>query len=394
MSARIITCIWKDIRLSDVLLAIYLCTQFCYPFGSALDTNLCRASFLLYVLGALICDVVPLVKSDDRRFLNPFFLWTLVFWSFAFISLLWSPDINSGFDVTYLNNAIHIMILSILMPARFRSKDDFYLLLHLFVFVILYVAVMLVIMTPTSAWGTERIGDAIGLNRNTASILLVFASFISFYLARKRNKKLYYFFCIPLIALSLMTGSRKGFLLIPISFLAFLISSERGFKGLIKFLVGVVLFVWLFNLVMTIPDLYNVMGTRLEITLDGLIGNGVDTLDVMREFYREFAIQLFWRKPFVGYGMNGFEIMLHSAINSEYAYSHCNYTELLSCFGLAGFVLYYIEFAFLLRKSLGLFESDRVTASLLTVLLLSILVLDYGNVSFPGIDNALLLLII
>lgn len=378
------------VRVSDIALLLMLCTQFCsLTGGGSFDVNLSRATFLLYCLVAFSTDMVPLIKGAKSVF-APCFYWACLFWALAFTSLLWSPDISQAFNTTYVNNAIRIIALCFFMPARFRYSDGIAAYMRIFIVLCCYIVVAVIIKTPASHWGTERVGSSIGLNQNNLGMLLAYGAFISFSFALLAKKKVYFLVCLPFVVISLMTGSRKSFLLLCVLPVLFALFYKRGLKRFMLIGIGLLFVYALWNLVVLQPDLYNVIGRRLDGASTGGAG-----LDDMRELYRQFGWSLFLERPLFGYGMTGFEIMVPQAVlfSRDVAYSHCNYTELLSCFGIVGFFLYYSLYGWIVLVLLRNLKSDSAFPSIALSVLIGLLITDYGNVSYPELSNLVLLMI-
>lgn len=261
----------------------------------------------------------------------------------------------------------------------------------MYILLMLAILIALILKTPQSAWGTERVGSSIGMNENTIGIMLAVAVLFLLYRVTQTKRWIYLLLCVPFVAISLMTGSRKAFFIIPFLLIAYLAGSTRGFKGIVAVFFALVATYGLFWLAMNAQGLYDVIGVRLQQTFNVLEG-GQSDLDIMRNYYRQFGWELFTQKPLFGYGMSGFQIML-ADVSTEAAYSHCNYIELLSCYGIVGFGLFYHLYAVIINEAVKSNCLSRQTKALVVVLLISLVLLDYGNVSYPEIITYLFLII-
>ena len=134
---------------------------------------------------------------------------------------------------------------------------------------------------------------------------------------------------------------------------------------------------------MTNESLYAVLGRRLEILFAEDAGGSVDT----RAFMRNYALGMFLQSPVVGYGMNGFAIQMGAINYHLQAYSHCNFTELLACYGLVGFLIYYsLTARFLSQVSLR-DKDGRSFCAFVLAITAAFLIKDYGSVSYYSVDT-------
>src|SRR5690606_24187536 len=81
------------------------------------------------------------------------------------------------------------------------------------------------------------------------------------------------------------------------------------------------------------------------------------------------AIEKWWEKPVVGYGIDQYRVV------SKYsAYSHNNYTELLASLGVIGLVLYYAIFVVLVSKAVrGVIRGSDASWTVLAIILVLLL---------------------
>ncbi|MDD3267588.1 MAG: O-antigen ligase family protein, partial [Burkholderiales bacterium] len=103
--------------------------------------------------------------------------------------------------------------------------------------------------------------------------------------------------------------------------------------------------------------------------------NNLDISSRIRFEMIEVGKTLFLSKPFLGYGIGSFSI-----VSGFDAYSHNNYIELLVGLGIIGMVLYYSMIIYIIYK---LFIIRKfIDGNPLLAILLSLLVIDYGLVSY------------
>ena len=147
--------------------------------------------------------------------------------------------------------------------------------------------------------------------------------------------------------------------------------------------------------VMTNELLYSILGERLEGMLNAYFGEvGADESTLERLRFQSLAIEGFAESPMVGHGINSFAARMLEIGYSHVAYSHCNYTEILFCFGLIGMVLYYWIHAYMLFKGMKQISCNRPEAALVITIIITFLIIDYGKASYMDIVTTLILIVV
>ena len=379
---------YSRIRLSDVFLFLYLCATFGNRSGSGFDALFLRGTFAAYVMVSLLFDVLPREAgrrrvSDGHKLFTPLTVWFLLFVFYAYISVFWSESLKNTLQPNYITNFIQAFCLVLFIPYRIESRRDLRLIVGTLVCAALYGVMVLVIKTPSSAWGSERVGSAIGLNSNAVGLSMSFTLLFVLFLARDSGQPLLYAVCPIFIAVALFSGSRKAAFLCLAGLALVLSFSYRGAKGAVVAFVGIIIVLGVIWAIMNVSELYNVIGYRIERLL---LNNGVDGSAEEREWYRQYACSMFLDKPILGYGFNGFLTQMQAIGYWHQAYSHCNQWELLSCLGVIGFVGYYGIFAKLAVTFLRRIKLNHEDAFFGSIFLILIFVSDYGNVSFVDPD--------
>lgn len=371
-------------QLSDICLLLYFCCVFAHRTNVGIDGYLLRGSFVLYVVVFLFCDVFADIRRGEKRVLfGGMVIWLIAFWAFAWVSSLWSESIQNTLQGNYITNAIQAICLVMGITYRVRSKDDLVRIMTLLVVAGLYGAVILYMKTPSSAWGSERVGDAVGLNQNVVGLNNSWLCLLCVYLLHEKKKLWPLLLMIPFVLIALYSGSRKAFFIVVVGVAMIESFMHKGFNGMIAAVLAIAAAVALYQVVMTVPDLYNVLGYRIDSLLND---TGIDGSSQERAWYRQYAIEMWKDKPILGYGFNGFLTQMQAINYHHQAYSHCNQTELLADLGMVGFCLYYGLFVVLIRdfvKVLGRSRSDAVYG---IAFLIIVFASDFGNVSFVGTD--------
>lgn len=381
---------------SDVLLLIYLCAQNAQVLGNALDLWICRIAFVAYVAATLLFDVLPSeVVRTGKKLFGITFAWAWAFWSFAYLSPLWSISLSFSLNTTLINNALHIIPLTVLVPYKIETIGDADKYIKIILASYIYQFVTLVIKTPLTAWGSERIGEAIGVNPNTIGVTSALSVAIALYLANKSKRKRYFLLIPALIIIGLLSGSRKSIITLVVIFVTYIFVSSRGVQGGISVIATLVAILCLLYFVMTNEMLYSILGERLEGMLNAFFGGvGADESTLERLRFQSYAIEGFAESPMVGHGINSFAARMLEIGYSHVAYSHCNYTEILFCFGLTGMVLYYWIHAYMLFKGMKQVSSNRPEAALVITIIIAFLIIDYGKASYMDIVTTLILIVV
>lgn len=321
----------------------YMCGLTAFNRGYGWDAIYCRAMFVLYMIIAILLFVKQGYYIDFSA--KSVFRYFFVFIAFLMLSAIWAKNIDDAWNITYISGFVQILGVSMVLCATIKDSQTIEIYLKIVLWSILLMGGLLVIRTPFETWGSERVGEVMGLNPNTVGTWCAIGMVISLYFVQK--EKLYIFLTVFLCVLSLFSGSRTAFIMNILGVCLFNIWKDRGLKIIGNVMIVFVLIGILLYIVFNNELLYNVLGQRLEkgFANMGLIqgsGIGRDTSAEERAFYKQYAIDMFWDKPLLGWGSNGFVTQMRNIGYSHVAYSHCNYTELLANLGIIGFLLFYV----------------------------------------------------
>ncbi len=335
-------------------------------------------------------------------------IWGIVFWSYYFLSLLWAK--NEDDLLEYITIGIQMVGLYIVIPSIVKKESHINVVLKLLFFSLIYTAVLLIIKTPIDDWGSDRVGLEIGLHPNNLGLRMSTGVLFSLYYFHKCNmelnkknsiKKMFYIIIAIIFAtIALFSGSKKALVLLVVGSLLFETCISKGVKAIGKFLIFTVIGISILFLIFNNKDLYEVMGKRVEGMFLTIIGEAdtkqIDASLVERTFYMKQAMHLFSLHPILGYGGNNFKTYMRELNYSHIAYSHNNFTELLSTLGIIGFLIYYSYWIYILISLFkGLKKDKNKNLTIMFIILVGmILLLDYGNVSYENKFNAILLCII
>ena len=130
-----------------------------------------------------------------------------------------------------------------------------------------------------------------------------------------------------------------------------------------------------------VPAVYNVIGSRYEVLIEGLLFGEIEagTSFYYRNKMALQGLRWFAEKPVFGYGLDAYSLL------SPYkTYSHNNFIEMLVNTGIVGFLLYYCAiFVLLIRANkkrkmddLGN-EGSAVVAFTIAILIMNVSHVDY-----------------
>ncbi len=376
------------LRTSDVLLFVYLCALFAHRTGIGLDYYLLRGSFVLYAIVSFFLDVLPAETGrrkgkENGKLISRLLVWFSVFVFFVYLSVFWSESLSNTMATNYITNFFQGFFIVAFISYRVQKRDDLLLVIKIVVCAAFYGVVVLFLKTPLSSWGTERVGDAIGLNSNTVGLNAAFATMFCLFLSNNTKRPLYYLFTVVFIVVALFSGSRKALFLVLAGIVLILSFSHKGFKGLAAAISSIIIVAIIIWAIMNVPALYDVLGYRV----DKLLGNaGYDGSAAEREWYRSYAQDMFLNSSIVGYGFNGFLSEMQRIGYWHQAYCHCNQWELLADLGIIGFTLYYSIFIMIGKGFINKIKMNGANSLFGLIMLLLIFVSDYGYVSFMGVD--------
>ncbi|WP_210115335.1 O-antigen ligase family protein [Galactobacillus timonensis] len=247
--------------------------------------------------------------------------------------------------------------------------------------------------------GAILAGSRLGGQTNGYGMCCAFAALIGFYLIKYHyvipsDKWLWLLGFLFAIVFILLSGSRKALLyfLIPISF--FLIFRSKGIaKTLRNFIVVIVLIFIVYLAIMKVPILYESIGRRVATLLNFINGRETDSSTATRAVLVSDGIEMFRRKPWIGYGLGNFSTV-HSLNSTIKYYAHNNYIELLVDVGIIGTLMYYSLNISTIIRGLRKIKYKDPLLLLLFGYLIGALICEYGNVTYYATFDQLLYAIV
>lgn len=340
----------------------------------------------------------------ERRFSKEYIKWMAVMFVFSAFSMLWALDLWCCYWGLRQMVTVYIGMLASYCYLR-QSPKNIINLLKAF----LFVSVILVVFILRNIDQVEvgvRLGTQLNenfgygksvVNSNIIALYLSYALYAIFVLFFQRSKRKLVrlgvlLVCALLVYLILLTGSRKAIILLLLPFIIIPLLNKNKGKRIFLVPITVAVVVLGFYLIMYVPVLYEVLGSRVEDMINIISGTDSGGEDVSRAFLIEYGIEWFKQKPFLGHGINNFRVLSNS--NWMFAgynfYAHNNYIELLVDVGIVGTVIYYNCYFYFIRKLKGHF-SDSLFNKWILVLIIVSLSLDIALVSYYSFISNLIL---
>ena len=242
-------------------------------------------------------------------------------------------------NIPYWFAFAQILFVAYLLDQHVHTQADALSYLRLLLFALVLVLVVLVVRTPIESFGKSRLGYEMGHNPNTIGIFGAIGSMLCLYFASE--KKWYYLPGVAFLAVTVLSASRKGILMLVIGYALFLIFQARGKKMVRNLVIIAVLAVVASIAVMKIDFLYDLVGSRMEAMVNSFLGKDGDYSMNERAFFTDYALGMMGDHPIFGGGTNCFVTEMRRIEYKNIAYCHNNYLELLVTLGVVGLVLYY-----------------------------------------------------
>lgn len=383
----------KSSTLRDIMLLMYLCAMAAHNLGSGTDYYIARISFIGYFCVECLVLFRRKVISFDKLT-----VWYIVFLLINILSVIWAK--NSTLVFYHIPSFFQIIFLLFFLSQRVKRIDDVIRIIELLLGALVYMVFLLYIRTPVHAWGTERVGSALGMNPNSIGMMCSTGCgfCLYFFVSSKVKLKRIIFLVmyVVLAGISLLSGSRKAIgIILAITVLFFSMIQKRGMtqnkilrRVAVYTLIALSVY-WLIDFVMTDERLYYILGRRLESILNG----GVKDVSITeRNFFIDQAIYLFSMHPIIGYGSNNFAQYMYEISYSHQVYSHNNFVELLATLGIVGFIAYYwlpARVLYVLYKKYRENNQDTLVVLMLIILGVSI-VFGWWNVNYMSVFSQLL----
>lgn len=315
--------------------------------------------------------------------------WYGAFYIWVLLSKNWSYVQRPNSDIP--STMIRILIISLCLAYHITSSGKLIKYLDIFVNATTYFIIVFVLSSPVSTWGTINMGGITHQWRNFSGHIAATAMIVAYGLYILLKKKRYIIFVLINIIGTVLTGSRAALIAVGVLFAVYQLLEKDISKRTRNICLGILLLLIAIYILFTNEYLYSMYGSRLEAIFTNSIQ---DASRDDRAMYKSLGITMFFQRPFLGWGMDNFAYYLKYVTGySQEVYSHCNYIEMLSCYGIIGFVIYYWIYLKQFVKVLRIRKTGVLT-KICFVILIRFLIFEYATITFSVYTYVFLLAIV
>ena len=283
---------------------------------------------------------------------NAFLLLNITFLIYMGCSALWE---QGTFPIKeYIVNILIGIIEIVLFNVMCWDKENVFIIIKGIIISALIVFAYAIVFYGLEAITSTRISNDL-MNSNVLGFALSSSAIFALYLFLKESKKIYLFLIFVLGIGAIFTGS-KGSILDLISGVVLIIilkDTQRIGKTIRNLIIAAIIMVVVYELLMEVPDIYNIVGFRIESLVNQLLGREQMVVgrnsNYMRYSMFMYGIQKIAERPFLGFGFDSFRTFS----NFYGDMSHSNIIELLFGFGIIGAILYYSRIYILIKMTIS-----------------------------------------
>ena len=370
-------------NLIDVSFFLLLFSVFTNIFFDGINNYFYFFAFFAF-LGTTAIRLIFRIRQTGSVVVPTITLWYGVFVLYGFASILWAYDPGACFHVT--SRIIQCLIIQFCMAQTYSSKTALPRCLKIIVLAAVMSSVYMLSQTPAGHLFNNPFGSAsASLNPNMFGVIYSFGALIAYFFGCHLRKWVAYPVAFYLVFMVVLTGSRKSTITVLLGILLLTLLTMNRRHGFLRFVLTIGLVILFLYLIMTIPELYTVLGRRFDSMLGFFTNNEKDYSMTLRLTFMRIAKQIFLENIFFGVGIVNFHVVLGTVMNAS-TYAHNNYYELLADLGLVGFALYYSYYIYVAVATLKRTILGSQYAKLMLTLISAILICDFGIVSFYTIQ--------
>lgn len=353
------------LTIADICFFLYLFCELRFK-----HSLLGQLGVLLIIFAGFL--LIAIYRKANSSFYFPIML---LFMLYGFYISYSKYAINRVTSLEILSSVFVNLLIMFFVFNYLTLRSNIDLSMSLYVKAVLFYSIVIIFFEPASISG-NRLG---GANSNVLAISTSIALVISIYkFILNKKEKGNIFKIVFFLIITLLTGSRKGLLavLLGSGLLIYFIYPNKRFKNIFLMSIGVLL---VYMTIMSVPFLFNTIGIRLQNLLDfifhdKIVEDSIKSRLTLVEIGQNYISKRFWQ----GYGLGSFMYIPLSGGT----YSHNNYIELLFSVGFIGTSIYYTTYLVAIFQCFKLIKKHYKMASCLISILLVLLVLDYGWVSY------------
>lgn len=323
-----------------------------------------------------VAGIKILLKKRVELSCSPYIRWAFIWIFFCLLTTYWSGNVES--TISYTISVVQVLLVGVLLVMSIEGKKQMMQLEQIIIIAGIVLVTRLLIVTPSSSWGQERLGIEMGMHVNHIALNLLISLMFTLKVAIGQKKKLYWPLVVIFLTVLVMTASKKAII---IGILALLVALPLGKKGVIKkakyLLIMLALIAVLIKIAMNIPIIYDLAAERMEGFISLITNTGiVDESTTERQHLIQTAWKVFLDNPLLGVGLDGFR-----SYNTENAYAHSNFLEILADCGILGFVIYYSLYFIVLKKFFGRYKQSTIYG-VYVMIITFILILEITQVTY------------
>lgn len=322
---------------------------------------------VLFVGLILAVNIWHKERTKGSFFYPPFLKKLFPFYAWVFLSSLWSINSAEYVSFAFLRS---LLTFEFGIAIGFFCKDEFhfYSVLKGFVWGGFFSSVV-VLALQHQYIGMMRLGNFIYGSAMEFSGGLVISIISSLILFIQNREKKYLAISTCFFAMCALSGSRSALVLPIVFFAIFYALYKQKIKKILGIMIALIVsFFGVYTLSQKIPALYDVVGYRIEQLVEDKSEDGSFK---ERSIMKDTAFEVWLEHPIVGAGLYGFGKALENKYGRN-VYSHCDYAEILSCFGLIGAFLFYVPLLYVVckRRNISLAYNNTCISALLAFALL------------------------
>ncbi len=303
-------------------------------------------SMMMIYLG--FCTLLFVVSINIKKIqISKGLIWFSLFVLYCMITLTYTIN-NINPDYVYIRILTYLYLVFLVAPFLSERENVKIVIKGFFIGGI--IGILVVILKQYNLIGIKRLGNGIyGSYADFGNTCMLTMSCYWWIKDKMFTKKILKNIIFILILLAIIfSGARKA-ILVPIFMILFSQIFDKR-KKLDKKIVYTIIFGISFLVIiyacLNNESLYKMIGYRIESGVSSVLGKDEQDASLNeRALFKELAKSMFKEKPFFGWGMHSFAYK-NKYSNHTLVYSHDNYLEMLSCYGILGFILYYWPFAY------------------------------------------------
>lgn len=319
----------------------------------------------------LLHEIGGVAKSNFIHIL----LWYGIFFLWVNLSKLWAYVERPNADI--VETMIRVLPILVSLAIYLDSYERIFRMLDIIVLSVAYFSVVYLATSPISTWGSTSMGGITGQFRNFSAYLAAMAVIMSFFLLVRSRSKKYLWTMLASGAVVIFSGSRGALFSLAVMIVCYAMFEDSFSKRFKHIMFGILVVCIGAYFLFTNQYLYTMYGSRILSMLGGTDGSAED-----RSYYVEIGFQMFLQKPWLGWGLDNFSYYLRYFCGYPYeVYSHCNYIEILSCYGAIGAVMFYWPY-FMVLFSEWKYKSKEILPKLSIVILIRFFIFEYSTITY------------